>query len=470
MQPLLLAAIFIEGYVVLATELLAIRQAIPVAGAGTDTIAIIIAAVLLPLAFGYHVGGAFKAGNIRRRLVSNLLIAAFILCFSLSMLMIEKFFFFLSNTLNIHHHAAQAAAYAVLFIAGPAYLLGQTIPLVSNFFSGKSLARATGKMLFFSTLGAFLGSVFTTIVLMTYIGVHNTVILNLFLIFVLIFLLSGKRQRFYRGAALVPVIIVFLLNNGWLMQRLNVVSDNSYSTIKIETYPPDDTRVLLHNNNPSSSFSDDHGAVFGYIRHFNESYIRPLMADAVAQDILVLGGGGMTVGYFDRQNNYTYVDIDPSTKDAAETYLIRQKLTPNKRFVAEDARAFLFSNDKKFDLIVIDTYIAGRAIPPQLVTAEFFAQVKAALKPGGRVAMNMLSCPHFEDVFSVRLDNTIRAVFPHVNRTIISDSYDAWSSYRGDGRGVCRANVIYSARRDSGGDAGTIYTDDRNSSFMDRKW
>jgi uncharacterized membrane protein (DUF441 family) len=49
---LLLAAIAIEGYAVLAMELLAIRQLTPYVGNATDKIAIVIviAAVLLPLA------------------------------------------------------------------------------------------------------------------------------------------------------------------------------------------------------------------------------------------------------------------------------------------------------------------------------------------------------------------------------------------------------------------------------------
>jgi hypothetical protein len=56
-SPLLLGAIAIEGYAVLAVELLAIRQLTPYVGNATDTVAIVIAAVLLPLAFGYEAGG-----------------------------------------------------------------------------------------------------------------------------------------------------------------------------------------------------------------------------------------------------------------------------------------------------------------------------------------------------------------------------------------------------------------------------
>src|SRR4028118_240411 len=82
-SPLLLAAIAIEGYAVLAVELLAIRQLTPYVGNATDTVAIAIAAVLLPLALGYEAGGraSFAPGDeagVRRQLTRNLLIAPLI--------------------------------------------------------------------------------------------------------------------------------------------------------------------------------------------------------------------------------------------------------------------------------------------------------------------------------------------------------------------------------------------------------
>jgi len=54
---LLFFIIFLEGYIVLSAELLAIRQTLPFVGSGTDTVSIIIAAVLMPLAFGSILGG-----------------------------------------------------------------------------------------------------------------------------------------------------------------------------------------------------------------------------------------------------------------------------------------------------------------------------------------------------------------------------------------------------------------------------
>src|SRR3954463_13534314 len=84
---ILLAAIALEGYVVLAVELLAIRQLTPYVGNATDTVAIVIAAVLLPLAFGYEAGGRSGLGaggefGVRRRPAPNPLIAPLILALS----------------------------------------------------------------------------------------------------------------------------------------------------------------------------------------------------------------------------------------------------------------------------------------------------------------------------------------------------------------------------------------------------
>jgi hypothetical protein len=131
-SPLLLAAIAIEGYAVLAVELLAMRQLTPYVGNATDTVAIVIAAVLLPLAFGYEAGGraSFAQGDetgVRRQLTRNLLLAALILTFGLSHPFLVAFFQSLDG-LGLTHRLIQAAVHSTLFLVYPIYLLGQTVP------------------------------------------------------------------------------------------------------------------------------------------------------------------------------------------------------------------------------------------------------------------------------------------------------------------------------------------------------
>lgn len=163
----LFLVIFIEGYVVLASELLAIRLLVPFVGSGTEIVSIIVSAVLLPLAIGYHMGGkAFKkhyhkraqAGkasrSVRRILGRNILIALTILSLGLSYLFLELFFLKMA-VWGIHNRLLQTAIYCLLFLVVPVYILGQTVPLVSNYFSRRKLSEITGVMLFFSTTGSF---------------------------------------------------------------------------------------------------------------------------------------------------------------------------------------------------------------------------------------------------------------------------------------------------------------------------
>jgi len=190
--------IFLEGYVVLATELLAIRQLIPFVGSGTETVAIVIAAVLMPLAFGYYFGGKFQAlqgrgglVTIREKLIRNILNATVFLVIGLSYILLQVFFLSL-HKIGINHRVFQTSVYALVFLVWPIFLMGQTVPLISNFFMRETLSRLTGKILFFSTVGSFMGAITSTIILMSIIGVNNTLIFNIAILAIVVFILSKR--------------------------------------------------------------------------------------------------------------------------------------------------------------------------------------------------------------------------------------------------------------------------------------
>src|SRR6185295_8428919 len=144
----------------------------------------------------------------------------------------------------------------------------------------------------------------------------------------------------------------------------------------------------------------------------------------------------------DKKNDYTYVDIDPSLKDISEKHFIDQKLGPNKRFIPEDARAYLHHAGKKFDLILLDAYFGDLTIPEYLVTREFFQQVKNSLNDEGVVTGNFILSPTFRDRLSQNLDNTLHSVFPHLNRQIVSSEKHQFSGWEQDKN--VRYNVMYS--------------------------
>jgi len=472
---LLFLTILIEGYVVLACELLAIRQTIPFVGSGIETTAIIISAVLLPLAVGYHFGGRayaacfakaqagkFNFPSVRKILIRNMIISLCFLVFGLFYASLEVFFASF-HSIGITHRLIQAGIYSVLFLVTPMFLLAQTVPLISNYFSQQKLSEITGKMLFFSTAGSFLGSIFSTLVLMTYIGVNNTIFITLGLLCFLIWLLSRKNDRYTALYAAVLLISAYMLNAN-VLGITNTVSDNAYNIVQLKQIPDEDSLILRINRSNSSKYNEDREQFFDYIKYIEKTFIAPL---AKAKDrpgeILIIGAGGFTLGIDDQKNNFTFVDIDPALKDVSEKHFLKDKLSPNKKFIAASAREFVHNNDKSFDLIVIDVFTNSVSIPMECVTREFLQDVKKRLREDGMVVVNLIADPAFRDKFTVRYDRTFASVFPVYSRQVIF-RYNPWEKEVEDN---VFSNIIYSASL-AALDEKAIYTDDKNTYSLDR--
>ncbi len=481
LKTLLFIIIFIEGYAVLASELLAMRLVVPWVGSGTEIIAIIIAAVLMPLAFGYYFGGQYmgickknsKYCSVRKKLLSNLKISVVILTIGLSYIMIEMFFAILSK-IGVGNRLIQTSIYASIFLIYPVFLLGQTIPLISNYFSKASLSEMTGKMLMISTLGSFGGSVISTVVFMSIFGVHNTAIFVILLLCILVFIINKKTWKENYLFAIAILALAIYLNSPQQMKISNIVANNSYNTVQVIDIK-DSTKIMSLNGNFSSSFKKGEGGIYNYVKYIEGNFIKPIMdKKQKPKDILVIGAAGFTVGWKDKHNNYTFIDIDPDLKEVAEKNFLEEKISQNKKFVPIAARGFLrqaINNNKKFDLIIMDVMAGGLNIPEHLLTYEYFQQVKKVSKEGGFIVMNIVTAGNFDNEFAIRLDNTLRLVYPHMNRVPlhgIKDNFNFWASAKNK-EGLFTANVIYSYHNNPKADKDKkIYTDNKNTYFIDK--
>jgi predicted membrane-bound spermidine synthase len=457
-ENLLYTVIFLEGFVVLATELLSIRLLMPFVGNGTEVIAIIISAILLPLAFGYNYAGTQHKNksrvSIRKKLIHNLIISIWILTFGLSYI-IQEMFFSLLTAFHLKNHILQTTIFCLTFLVYPVFLLGQTVPLVSNYFLKRKLSEVTGRILFFSTSGSFIGSVFTTLVLMMTIGVHKTVVVVLLAIALIVILLNKKLLTYESYMSCLALFIGFFLNIN-AFGYLNFVSNNAYNMIAIEE--TQDSRDLQVNRSYSSRYSKVDSRGFEYIKFVEDNFINQFKEP---KSILVIGAGGFTVGLSDAKNHYTFIDIDPDILKVSEEEFLKQKLGSNKEFVAMSARAFLKQTEKKYDFIFIDAYSHILSLPYECTTQEFYQSVKDHLNVDGLVVANIVGLPDFQDKFSSRINNTFASVFWPFSREVLrKNNLEKKSDY---------ANVIfiYHDRKDVYDDV--VYTDDKNSYSLDRK-
>lgn len=457
--PLLFVAVFLEGFLVLASEIIAIRQITPFVGNGIDTVSIVISAVLVPLAVGYYHGGLWRRKHkarraIRMQIARNLSFASMFFCFGLSAVSLQMFFSVLAAS-GIEQRLVQTALHALVFLVVPFYLLAQTVPLISNYFAAGRYAELTGRLLFFSTAGSFLGSVFTTMVVMSLLGVNYAIMMNAVIALVLAVGLTRRHSRRVVWEALVPLALTLLFNHPAVLRGAGIIDNNVFSTIALYE-SPDRTRVLSINGGASSIYNPETGRVAEYIDFVQSRLIGTYQGGKL--DILVIGAGGFTLGLDDTQNHYTFVDIDGSLKRHAEERFLERPVGDNKTFVVEPARAFLLANTRQYDLVLLDVFNGNTlSIPADMITADYFELVKKSVKPEGLFVANMIIQQNLADRFSQKMDNTLRAVFPYLNRYVIG-LLDPW---RREGR----SNVVYygppAGLREGG------YTDNRNDYFLD---
>ncbi|MFK7839726.1 MAG: fused MFS/spermidine synthase [Bdellovibrionales bacterium] len=468
----LFAVIILEGYVVLSSELLAIRQTIPFVGSGTDTVSIIIAAVLMPLAFGYQAGGRFKPGfkengkyqSIRSKLIQNLFISMCILLIGLSYALINVFFMG-AIEIGLTNRLLLTTSYSLIFLVIPVYLLGQTIPLISNYFGREKLAKVTGKILFFSTFGSFLGAVFSTLVLMSFIGVHHTVSLNFIILAGLIILLSRKKLSEKNIIVIGIAACALFLNSEKVMDAFGIVENNKYNTITyIETDENGEIGRNLVLNNNSSSLLTESGKKHDYVEFIEDIAINPIANNQNdIKEILVIGAGAFTLGVDDDTNLYDYLDIDASLLKISETLILKEELGTNKTFHPTPARAFLTQTEKKYDLIILDAYLGALTLPEHLVTQEFYGHVKSKLKDNGVIVGNFILSANFEDKFSRNLHATLKKVYPNLSRHAINHEYNIWPKTDN-----ISSNVIYIYNHNTNHKTPVPYTDNKNKVFYDR--
>lgn len=449
MKTTLPLIIFLEGFVSIATEIVTIRQLLPVAGGSVIVTSLVIGVFLLFLAFGYHAGGRIEK-NLSQSLRRNFMIAACWLGIGLSYPFITLFFYFTQKLLGFHILYPLIAF--LLFILAPLiYLLGQTVPITMNMVKqNRSVGLIGGDTLSLSTLGSFLGAILTALVFMNYFGVAWTLFINFICLLMLSILLTESKFFPIQILFSLFVIAIVFAINVYLESKLFLLTNN-YANYRIaEVHQNFHQEKYLQINDSYSSFINEKKQAYPYIEIIKRILFQEL--NLRHANILVLGAGGFTLSAEDDyQNHLTYVDIDSQIKNISVPRFV-SKL--NGEFIADDARHFLQSTTKQYQAIVVDVYSNTRTIPAYLLTREYIHAIQARLMPGGTVIFNMVAKPTLSDPYSKRIDNTIRSVFK--NCMVIPQFYSDQIT-----------NILYTCHNTVNQVERTVYTDNRNSSTTD---
>lgn len=440
-RRLITLIVFIEGFCSLGAEILALRRLLPHVGSAIVVTAPTIALFLLALALGYAAGGRV-AGEFRHAVGRNFLAAGLLAGIGLAAPAVDALFAGLPT----------GVAY-LAFVGGVlcpiAWLLGQTVPILTNLVAAQRTGEASGLALYWSTLGSFLGALGLSLGVMQWLGVSAAVILVAATLLGAVPLLAERPRRTaaLAAGALLPVLAINL--------PASAVYDTAYAEYRVEPVARDGYQAprAFWINKSLASLTDESTPpkATRYIAH-----LRAILRDDLGfrgRDILVLGAGGFTLAQDDPDNRYTYVDIDPAIRAIAETHFLRRPAAGE--FVVDDARRYVSTSARRFDAVVVDVFSSHTAIPGHLVSREFWESARRVLKPDGVLLANLILDGKLETPYARNLLATVEAVFGRCAVDVLH-------------KGKPLANVELSCFASSRPGPASVYVDEKNRVDLDR--
>jgi len=438
---LLFLIVFIEGFCSLGAEVIALRQLIPHQGSSIVVTAPTIGFFLLALALGYH-AGAQVATDYLKVVARNFLLAACLIGGGLSGVVVDRIFTLLQPPLLAY----------LFFVAGVvcpvAWLLGQTVPVLSNLLQHQRVGEASGRALYYSTLGSFLGSLVLSLVVMQWLGVSAAVALCALLLLAGFLVLRGGARP-----ALATALAGALLTgtaNLWLRPEI----ETAYASYLVKPVAYADAlngRAFINNSSVASLIDDaDPPQYARYIRH-----IRSILLDELGlreRQILVLGAGGFTLSHREPLNHYTYVDIDPAVRAIAEKHFLREQALGD--FVVDDARRFVARSEQRFAAVVVDVYSSHVAIPGHLVTREFWLATRRVIEPDGLLIANLILDSALATPYSRNLLATIEQVYGRCAVEVLQKKQ-------------ALANVVVTCRTGQPAASAQVFIDELNTADFD---
>ena len=276
LNKLFLFLIFIGGYASLALELVVLRNLSSFVGNTSITASIIIGTVLLFMAFGYYKGSVYqlKTKSLRKTLSHSFLWSGIWVFLSASFLILSFVFAFFYDY-QIYSNIVQTFIFSFLMLTIPSFLFGRITALISRYFH-RTNPHYTGKILALDTVGSFLGSILTTLILMPFIGVNHTVTLLVFILFLSYLLLKKKKLRSSIFPTIILLLSITLNSNTFLNAGFNIVENNAVSTIALIPQDEGKSTLITINGSLAAKSSLDNEYLFPYINYIEENFIETL--------------------------------------------------------------------------------------------------------------------------------------------------------------------------------------------------
>ena len=408
------ALVFGAGIGALATEITASRLLAPYFGSSTIVWANLIGIVLGALALGYWLGGRLADRRPEPRLLGAIVLAAAAFI-ALIPFAAKPFLDFTVEGLDTASAGAVIGSFVavLLLCAPPVVLLGMVSPFAIR-LAVSAIATAgavAGRLYALSTAGSLVGTFLPALVLIPAIGTQRTFLVIAVLVAAASCFMLGA--RYLLATALIAGLLV--VSPGAIKAEAGLIHEETspYQYIGVVERP--DGRRVLHLNEGVAIHSVWRADSVLTGGEWDAYLALPPLLGRPLERVAILGNAGGTtaraLGMYYPQAQVDGVELDPAVSRIGFRYF---GMGDNPRLVVHDvdARPFLRSTDKRYDLIVVDAY-RQPYVPFYLATREFFRLVRDHLTPGGIVVLNVAAVPDDERLVA-GVGGTLAADFPEV--------------------------------------------------------
>lgn len=384
----LLIIAFVEGATVMACELIGAKMTAPFFGTSLYSWASVLAVTLGGLAAGYYIGGVLTTRYPAMRLLFFILLVSglflFLMPWVAKITMAALAGFSLTTGLLVS---------LLIFLMPPIFLFGMVSPVIIHALVNdlENTGKTAGRVYGISTVGGVINTLLMGFWIIPVFGLKGPAMLYGLLIIALTFLLVPFRKKAILGAVSVIILIIGIPLNKekatagnrslftvqhaseGLLGQVKVVD---YSN-RMEPYGVLPLRGLLVNNTWQTVINRQDGTGMLDYTYF----LAPLLSKyGKDKDALLIGLGGGTLPSImsPYQTNLTVVELDGRLPKLAKRYFGMPRKT---NVIVDDGRHYLYSDAKKYDLIIFDAF-QGENPPWHLLTLETFEQVRQKLKPG----------------------------------------------------------------------------------------
>jgi spermidine synthase len=324
-------------------------------------------------------------------------------------------------------------------ILPPTILWGASFPLaLAAVVSGKSqdAGRIVGGVYAANTVGAIVGALAVSLVLVPWIGTQQSERVILMVAALSAFILLGMYAWQHSARTVAVWLTVSMIAAGFLMAGIDAVPGELIAYGRRIAISLGQSKLLYTIEGRNSSVAitqwsdgateiDVNGHVEATTEPFDMKLQRmvghlPALLHPNPKSILGIGfGAGVSAGTFTRYpgiEHITVCEIEPVIPPTSTRFFAQQDyevyLNPKTHVVFDDARHYILTTKQKYDIIAsdpLDVFVKGTAA---IYSKEYFEMVKAHLNPGGYFSLYVPLYETDERTFKSELE-TFFSAFPN---------------------------------------------------------